>query len=449
MSAGSLRLRLIVVGLASIAAALAASAVGLVVLFERHVERRIDDELRVYLNQLVTGIDRNAAGEITVVNGPADPRFDRPLSGLYWQVIVAPNDSILRSRSLWDMELAMPKDAPDVGAIRQYRLPGPARATLYIVERRFELPERFFGITIRAAAGIDTAEIRRAVKGFLRDLVPFLVVIGTLLMAAAWAQVAVGLRPLATIQQRLASIRSGKTQRLGEGFPQEVRPLANEIDALLDARDRQIGKARARSGDLAHALKTPLQVLAGEAERLGGKRESELAAQVNSLVEVMRRLVDRELTRTRLAAGAGNASANLLEVAQGVVNVVRLTPDGERLSWSVSIPAGLKARIDAVELAEALGNLLENAARHAVSGVDVSGRCEGEHAFITVADDGPGIPADKLPEALRRGGRLDVAASGSGLGLAIVNDIAEAAEASLEIENGEPGLRASLRFRRA
>ena len=163
----------------------------------------------------------------------------------------------------------------------------------------------------------------------------------------------------------------------------------------------------------------------------------------------MRRLVDRELTRARLAAGAGNASANLLEVAQGVVNAVRLTPDGERLSWSVSIPAGLKARIDPVELAEALGNLLENAARHAVSGVDVSGRCEGEHAFITVADDGPGIPADKLPEALRRGGRLDVAASGSGLGLAIVNDIAEAAEASLEIENGEPGLRASLRFRRA
>ena len=54
----------------------------------------------------------------------------------------------------------MPKVAPDVGAIRQYRnLPGPARATLYIVERRFELPERFLGITICAAAGIDTAEI--------------------------------------------------------------------------------------------------------------------------------------------------------------------------------------------------------------------------------------------------------------------------------------------------
>ncbi len=88
MSIGSLRLRLLVAGGLSVILALLISATGLIFLFERHVERRVDAELTVHLNQLVAGLDRNAAGEIELVQAPAEVRFDRPMSGLYWQIVI-------------------------------------------------------------------------------------------------------------------------------------------------------------------------------------------------------------------------------------------------------------------------------------------------------------------------------------------------------------------------
>jgi signal transduction histidine kinase len=448
MTAGSLRVRLFIAGLGSIALALAASAAGLVLLFERHVERRIDAELQSFLSQLAAGIDHDGTGEISVVRQPGEPRFERPFSGLYWQVTVFPSNNVLRSRSLWDFELDLPAVLAGDSSVHRHRLPGPGGREVYVVYRRLELPPRLAGATVRAAAGVETREIRRAVRAFLSDLVPYLLVIGTLLVAAAWLQVTVGMRPLATVQHRLAAIRSGEAERIGSAFPEEVRPLALEIDALLDARDRQIAKARTRVGDLAHALKTPLQVLAGEAQRLEQRREQELAAVITSLVASMRRLVDRELTRTRLAAGSSNTSADLRAVVDGVIKVARRTPAGERLVWNVSVPAELTPRIDAVDLAEAFGNLVENAARHARSCITVSAREAGELIAVTVEDDGPGIPAEQLDEALRRGGRLDAASPGTGLGLSIVSDIADAWGGRLELDSADPGLKASLRLQR-
>jgi len=444
MSAGSLRLRFLIVGVLSVTLALAASAVGLVFLFKRHVERRVETELNVYLNQLVAGLDRTAAGEIVVATPPGDPRFERPLSGLYWQINVEPSGKMLRSRSLWDAELALPP--PSERKMRRHQLTGPGGAIVYLVERRYQLPARFEGASIRAVAGLDTAEIRESVGDFIEDLIPFLLVIGGLLLAAGWAQVIVGLRPLTSVRERLASIRSGRRQRLGSGLPDEVQPLAVEIDALLDARDHQVGKAKARSADLAHALKTPLQVLAGDAERLQAKGETEIAAEITSLTSVMHRHVERELTRARIAAGPGHTRADVRQVAERVINVVRRTPDGQNVIWCVDIPDDLSARIDADDLAELLGNLIENAARHARSRVQVSGGAAKDHVFVNVVDDGPGIPAERLGEALSRGGRLDASSSGTGLGLAIVSDIAEAWGVRLSIEDGEPGVRAKLRF---
>jgi signal transduction histidine kinase len=448
MSVGSLRLRLLILGAVSVAVALAASAIGLVLLFERHVERRVDVELNVYLNQLIAGLDRNGGGEIALVRQPSEPRFELPLSGLYWQILIERSGTVLRSRSLWDAELSLPREGLEGGLISRHRLAGPGGGKLYVLERRFALPARLDSAPILAAVGIDTAEIREAVRGFAMDMAPFLLVIGVLLVAAAWAQVTVGLRPLDAVREGLTAIRAGTTQRVGSAFPDEVKPLALEIDALLDARDVQIEKARARAADLAHGLKTPLQVLAGDAERLKAKGEKEIAAEVTTLANVMHRHIERELTRARLAAGAGHSRADIREVAERVVNVVRRTPNGQRLTWSVDAPGELLARIDADDLAEVLGNLIENAARHAQSRVRVSGCTDGNYTVITVADDGPGIPPDRLAEALSRGGRLDASRSGTGLGLAIVSDIVEAWGARLSLENAMPGLKANLRIRR-
>jgi signal transduction histidine kinase len=142
-----------------------------------------------------------------------------------------------------------------------------------------------------------------------------------------------GSAALATIRDRLAAIRSGASRRLGAAFPDEVRPLATEIDALLSARELQIEKTKARGADLAHGLKTPLQVLAGDIARLEAKGETKLAMNLAEVATAMRRNVERELARPRIADGFTNGRADVGDVVRQVVAVVRRSPDGARLDW--------------------------------------------------------------------------------------------------------------------
>jgi signal transduction histidine kinase len=445
MSFGSLRLRLLAGAAAFVLAALALSAVGLTILFQRHVERWVGVELATDLDQLIAGIDTGGDGKLAVVRQPADPRFQRALSGLYWQVSVEPVGPLLRSRSLWDFEMALPAEPKVDDQVHNYGIAGPGKQALHLLQRRIELPPRLGQHTARVAVGIDDAELSAAVRRFAGALIPFLVVLGLLLTAAAWAQVAIGLRPLTAMRRKLAAIGSGEARRLGGGFPDEVLPLAREIDTLLDARERQVEKARARAADLAHGLKTPLQLLSSDAERLKAKGENELADEIEDIAGSMRRHVDRELARARSGANAANATANVATVAGRVVRVIERTPQGKRIAWTVDVPAGLMARIDAEDLTEALGNLTENAARHAQGAVTVKARAEDGVVALVIIDDGPGIPPERAQEALRRGGRLDQSGS-AGLGLAIVGDIADAWGASLSIEAPEHGCRIVLRI---
>jgi signal transduction histidine kinase len=441
----SLRLRLAAAGAAAILAALALAAFGLAELFERHATRRAVADLSVHLDQLAAGLGRDADGRVAVVQPPADPRFDRPLSGLYWQVETE-DGAVLRSRSLWDAALALPQDSLRDGAPHEHVIPGPGGSDLLVLERLVTPPPRLGIGPLRQALALDLAEIAAAKRAFLRDLAPYLGLLALALIAAGWAQLAVGLRPLATVGARVAAVRSGRAARLGDDFPAEVRPLAAELDALIAARETETARARARAGDLAHGLKTPLQALMGEAERLRAAGDAEAAEGVESVALAMRRHVDRELARARAAAAARAAQADPRRVAERVLSVLRRAPEGGRLAWRVDGSAGLAARIDADDLTEALGALMENAARHAASAVTVTVAPEGDSVLITIRDDGPGAPPETLARLTERGARLDRSAGGAGLGLAIASDVAEAVGGALELRNARPGFEARLRL---
>jgi signal transduction histidine kinase len=445
MTVSSLRLRLLIGGTAFIVTALCLAAVGLSILFERHVERWVDGELVAYQNQLIAGLDATPSKDLAVTSPPADPRFERPLSGFYWQAMVEPAGPVLRSRSLWDYEIAQPSQTYADDKVHHYRVRGPQGSTLYLLQRRVQLPTRLGERIVLVAVALDAAEVRNASWRFASALAPFLALVGVLLTAAAWAQVAVGLKPLRAVRKRLAAIASGDERRLGSGFPTEVQPLAREIDSLLEAREQQAEKAKARAADLAHALKTPLQVLAGEIERLRCKGDDEIADSIEGLSSIMQRHVDRQLTRARLGSATDGGFADVASVVVSVVRVMERTPDGRRLAWFVDVPAGLRINMDAHDLAEALGNLIENATRHAQSCISICAIREPNFATVTVTDDGPGIASDRREDALQRGTRFDSTGQGAGLGLAIVADIAEAWGTTLTIDNQEPGLRVGLR----
>lgn len=456
---GSLRLRLLVVGGASILLALALAGFGLVLLFERHVERRVALELETHLRQLIDGLERAQDGALQLARLPAEPRFQEPLGGLYWQIAEEPPPpgggaaAVLRSRSLWDEILRLPPDPLGSGEVHQHTIPGPSGASLLALERRVALPASLGGGSLRVAVAMDRAEISAAGHAFAAELAPSLAVLAAFLIAAAWVQVTVGLRPLGELRRRLGAVRAGREARLGAaGFPDEVRPLAAELDHLLDAQDEALARARARAADLAHGLKTPLTVLAADAVQLRARGEGGIAEEIEAVTETMRRHVERELARARAArAGSGGHQAAPAPVARQVVGVLRRTPRGQALAWDIDIPADLVMDADAQDLAEILGNLAENAAKWARSRVRLEGRRDEAAAgtvVLAVEDDGPGIPEDEADRALARGERLDATKPGSGLGLAIVADMLEALGASLRLGRSESlgGLRAEVRL---
>jgi signal transduction histidine kinase len=442
----SLRLRLLLGAVGFILAALALAALGLTLLFREHVDNWVDGELKGYLDQVIAGIDVGPTGELIVLRPPTDPRFDQPFSGRYWEVLVEPSGSTLRSRSLWDYEIPLPTEENIGDELHRYRLAGPNDSRLYLLQRRIELPERLGRKTVRAAFAVDAAEVETAVRRFATALIPLLSVLGALLLLAAWVQVSVGLRPLSMIRRKLTEIGAGARKRLGGGFPAEVQPLAGEVDTLLDDRDKQIERTRARAADLAHALKTPLQVLLSDASALKDQGQTAISEEIESIATALQHHSERYLSRARRATYTAGASADVGQVAERVVRVVKRTPDGQRLTWTLDLPAGIRARIDAEDLAEAIGNLSENAARHARSQVAVSAQTDADSAILSLTDDGPGIPEALQDEVLKRGTRLDRSGPGTGLGLSIVKEIAEAWGAELSFQSGEDRFSVRLRL---
>jgi signal transduction histidine kinase len=425
MTRHSLRLRLVLAQLASIAVALTIAGVGLVALFERHLERRVDEELMTFGRQLIGQLAFAAAGEPTLQGELADPRFRQPLSGLYWQIEIDPDGITLRSRSLWDQVLALAPDTLEPGADHRHTIAGPGGATL-IAHERLVLVETAAGERrVRVATAIDSTTIETALSEYAGQLALALVGLALVLAAAAWAQIRFGLRPFEDVRRAVLAVRERRARRLARRFPDEIQPLADEVDALLDSEEALLDAARKRAADLAHGLKTPLTVLKAEAGRLAAAGDAATAAGLADLARDMQRHIDRELARSRLASPAGRAQAtSVATVIKRLVATLMRTPTGERLDWQATVPADLVVAVDADNLAELLGNLLDNAAKWARETITITAVADAGCVTVTIADDGPGVAAIDLERLGTRGMRLDATTPGHGIGLAIARDIA-------------------------
>ncbi|WP_316214591.1 HAMP domain-containing sensor histidine kinase [Bradyrhizobium sp. SZCCHNR2035] len=435
---GSLRLRLVTAGTVAILLALGVAGAGLVVLFQRHVARTLAADLDVHLRQLLTGLEVGSDGRIIVARPPADPRFAEPLSGLYWQVS-DDRGQFLRSRSLWDTILVLPVDQPGPSEVHQHEIVGPGDARVLVAERSVLMnPES--RIRVRAAVASDLARSTDAVRAFAKDLSIALAVLALVLALATSVQVSLGLRPLAVLQRGIAEIRAGKRRHLPVAVPTEVAPLVEEVNALLDAQEREMVRSRSRAADLAHGFKTPLTALAADATRLKELGQTELAENIEAVAEAMSRQVDRELALARLrgtARATGNPTTELRPLLASLIATLARTPAGGRVAFESQVRDEVMIAMDRTDLAEVLGNLLENAARHAESTVRIV--ASAAPLAVIVEDDGQGIPERKIARVLERGGRLDQQAPGSGLGLAIVQDVLEAYGWQLRIGRSELG----------
>ena len=423
MRISSLRLRLLLVAAISIAVTLGLAGVSLSLIFERHVERRVADELRVRWNELAAALTFDDDGLPQMSQALSDPRYQRPYSGAYWQVADS-TGAVLRSRSLWDTVLPAP-DQSDQKQNEAVERQGPNGSEIYLVQRDIirgaeRTPQRY-----AVSVALDHAEINALRDSFVSDITAALTILGLVLLVAAGAQAAIGLKPLHALRRQLADIHAGRMSRLDGTFPDEVAPLASGLNLLLEQQEEQVNKARERAGDLAHGLKTPLTILAAEARRLGEAGEAESAALLHEQVAFMRDHVERELARarTRGAAVARGTATDAGQTVAKLVNLIRRAGHGPDLRWTVTVPPNLHVRMDPHDFGEVLGNLIDNARKWARSRVEVAAlRIEGGYR-ISVTDDGPGIPDGQRSIMMQRGVRGSMDVEGSGLGFAIVVDV--------------------------
>jgi signal transduction histidine kinase len=447
----SLKHRLLLLTLSTAGLTLLASWLVLSALFRDHVRQQFVERLNADLDQVIARLGADADGR-PLLDGSrlSDPRWSRPGSGLYWQVGGAgPQGAagLLRSRSLWDQQLAAPRDTPGDGELHVHELPGPGGEPLLLIERSLRVDGA--GAIWRVMVASETAPLARATAGFRTVLALSLLALLLLFTAGALLQVALGLAPLARLRQALAALRAGRTQRLEGQYPEEVQPLVDDLNGLLERHAELLQRARAQAGNLAHGLKTPLTILAQGAAnaRTSDAAATELPALVADQVQAARRHIDWHLARSRAAAAQGTAglATPLRPVAEGLVRALQKVHAGRRLALAVEVGADLAFAGESQDLQEMLGNLLDNACKAARAEVRIAAGRRGTQLLVSVEDDGPGIAPAQRADALRRGGRLDESTPGSGLGLAIVQELAQLYGGGLALDRGASGgLRAVL-----
>lgn len=444
----SLRMRLLVGSLLVMLLALALLGWGLQALFTRHITSQLHAQLELHLNQLSAAVYKQPDGSIGVQQLNSSPQLEKPFSGLYWQVDALKHDGhyapLARSRSLWDLVLQVPEkvhsDAipisnADLNGVLHTAWQNASGQTLIAVLRPLKLPGATETLRLTVAAEQDL--LAEPLGDFRTMLWSALAVLSAGLIVAAAVQLHLALRPLKLLKQGLEAVRAGQASLLQGEHPLELLPLVHEFNHVLQENADMVQRARTHAGNLAHAVHTPLSILANAAHAASDEERS-LADLVQEQVATARQHVDYHLARARSAAAvrATGVATPLLEPIQALLRTMERLHSGRALSWSLEpFPEHWAFRGEAQDLYEMLGNVLDNAGKWANSSVQVQvGASDDAKSWsISVDDDGPGIPETVRQHMLQRGIRLDEQTPGSGLGLDIVHALLESYGGSIRM----------------
>lgn len=405
-----------------------------------------DSRLEAYANVVAGSIDTGHDGQLEFPANLRDLRFDQVFSGWYWQVR-RDGQVLASSRSLWDSSLQYPAAPADAPPRRSLKLRGPRNERLRGVELRVQMgsnPE-----PLDLIVTLPSSEVDLEFFAFRRLLIVALGSLALMLTLVFALQIRWGLKPLRRMEQSLRQVRSGASARVSPDLPADLRQVAEVMNAVLAHQEQLIERARSTAGNLAHALKTPLATL-----RLGLAQPQVNAPQMDAALDQLQGIVDHHLARAAAAGRAGSIyhRTRLQAAAEPVLEALRAMHRDRRVQLDVHFDGDPEVPVDAQDLQELIGNLLDNAMKWARQRVQL--RCISQHGGATVRlqvdDDGPGIPPGARAEAMARGTQLDEASQGSGLGLAIVRDIAALYRIDFALEESPAGgLRVRLELPRS
>ena len=428
----SLRFRLIFGSALGVILAVLLAGLFIGYLYRSHTTDRFQVELDHHLDELTALVEFDPQNRPLVRQPLSDPQFNVGGSGLYWQV-TGPR-GIASSPSLYDgLRLIPAKD--DAWHYVRAGDEEVLQRSAHVVREGQPLI-----ITIASAQHLLEQQVER----FRLDLTLSMTVVGLLLLGGAALLVRFGLAPVRRLGEEVERLRNGEIERLDPHVPEEFAPIVTRFNALLVGQAQLIARARTESGNLAHNLRTPLALIADEAEQLALAGETESAEFLLDRCRAMKHQIDYHLARAAAAGTRGAGTLTEVEplLARILAAMQRLHAD-RAIRVVTNIPPGLRLPCDSGDLAEILSNLIDNAFKWARTTVTITGSTD----HIEVADDGPGIPPDQRALVTAVGTRLDPATPGAGLGLAATADLLRFYDADLVLDEASTGgLRATLKF---
>ncbi len=421
----SLRRRAIMSGILLSVLSILVGALVLVKRVDDIALRRFDTDLAERHLQLIVALANGALEADAIASELTNPLYERPYSGQYWQV-TGGDGLILTSRSLFDAILSVPEATADLRFGNSAGPDGEVRLAW-----RQITPDGGAPLTVAVANSLSQLYAER--WEVRKSMLAGFAIIGLLGLMIAVLQTSAVLRPLTTLRDEINQRwDSGETLDPGR-YPEEVSPLVQDINTLLARNRNIIERTRLQGADLAHALKTPSAILRNELVNFASGGEQTAVAQ-EALDRIDAQII-RSLARVRAAnfAAPVQTATNLRNSASRLTRLFESMPENAARTLRMDVPGDLKVSMDAQDVEEVLGNILENGLKFCRSQVNLSAFQTDRATVMKIEDDGPGVPAKDRIEALRPGGRLDTATRGTGLGLAIASDIVQAYGGTLEL----------------
>ena len=381
--------------------------------------RQFDEKLVASHLQLVVALTNAGGQPERIAEFLTDPAYDRVYSGSYWQV-VGPEAVIVTSASLFDTILPI---GEEMSTERTFWNDEGPKSNIRGIHQRIQLPD---GSHWFATVAQTLDALRDQQQAIRQSLVSTLGLIGVLGVAAAVFLTSAIVRPLNRLREEV-SHRWDSGQTLSpKDYPEEVEPLVNDINTLLERNHDIVDRARRQTADMAHALNTPSAILRNELNGLA--QEGVNVERAQEALEKIDAQIKRSLARIR-ASNAASGLGQSVSLKKSVARMARLFdkmhgPEAKQIDYAGV--EDVQLMMDIQDLEEILGNIIENAFKHADERIRISTERLGSSAVILIEDDGPGIAPEKRAEAMRSGGRLDTSVPGTGLGLAIAQDLVRA-----------------------
>ncbi len=361
--------------------------------------------------------------------------YSIPFSGHYFRIQSGP--LILRSRSLWDEDLATSLLPP--GKVNEYHTIGPQQQPLLVWQSGYTKQGK--QITISVAE--EVAHIEEDTNEFMLGY-SIITLIATI--AFIMTQLTIlrrSLKPLELVREEITLLTKGETRSLSETVPSEIRPLVREFNQLLSVMSQRLKRSRNATGNLAHALKTPLALLVRLVERDELAATPQLQQELQQTINRIQQLMERELKRAQLAGKASCAGKfNFREELPPLIDALQRIYQEKNITINMTLANDIQYSADREDLLELLGNLLDNACKWATAHVSLS--ISNDHGLVvTIEDDGPGCSEQAMQQLTQRGTRIDEniekSVDGHGLGLAIAHDIVTAYDGTLRFRRSAMG----------